>query len=101
MTRMRPFLVAAALATAVLSASPALARGRTCTVDLDEVMLIRKQVIDLVKNNVAVDPGKAAKLARKYGGALTGGETPEFDPEDLKGAFKLKGKPSAAAFPIR
>jgi hypothetical protein len=71
------------------------ARARTCTVELDEVQLLRKEILDLVKSNMQVDAGRAGEVKRKYGDALKGGPV-TIDPNDFKGIFHLKGKPSPA-----
>jgi hypothetical protein len=92
----RTAFAALALGALLVTAAPAIARGRTCTVDLDDVMAIRKEVIDLARNNLHVDKGRAEELRRKYGDALKGGAI-DVDPKDFKGVFSMKGKPSAAA----
>ena len=87
------YLAVAALLSAACLAGPA--QAKTCTVDLDEVQLIRKQVLDLVKGSVKVDADKAGAVKRKYGDVLKGGSVP-LDPNDFKGLFSMKGKPSPA-----
>ena len=79
----------------VLSAAclPETVHARTCTVDLDEVQLIRKEILDLVKGGVRVDADKAGAVKRKYGDVLKGGSV-AVDPNDFKGLFSMKGKPS-------
>jgi hypothetical protein len=69
--------------------------ARSCTVDVDELMLIRKEVLDIVKGNVGIDAERADAAKRKYGDALKGGAI-TVDPNDFKGIFSLKGKPSPA-----
>jgi hypothetical protein len=92
--------VRSAMAVAMLAAwlSPlamSSAFARSCTVDLDELMLIRKQVLDIVKSNIGIDAERAGAVKRKYGDALKGGPL-TVDPNDFKGIVSLKGKPSPA-----
>ena len=92
--RIRP----AALAVASFAALVALDGGayaRSCTVDLDDVELIRKEILDLVKSNMHVDADRAGAVKRKYGDVLKGGSV-EVDPNDFKGLLSMKGKPSPA-----
>jgi hypothetical protein len=71
------------------------AQAKTCTVDLDEVQVLRKEILDIVKSNMHVDKDRAAAAKRKLGDALKGGEV-AVDPNDFKGIVSLKGKPSPA-----
>jgi hypothetical protein len=71
------------------------AQAKTCTVDLDEVQVLRKEILDIVKSNMHVDKDRAAAAKRKLGDALKGGEV-TVDPNDFKGIVSLKGKPSPA-----
>ncbi|MFI5011845.1 MAG: hypothetical protein ACHQAY_05825 [Hyphomicrobiales bacterium] len=71
------------------------AKARSCTVDLDEVQLIRKEILDLVKSNMRVDADRAGAVKRKYGDALKGGPI-NLDPSDFKGILSFKGKLSPA-----
>jgi hypothetical protein len=71
------------------------AQAKTCTVDLDEVQVLRKEILDIVKSNMHVDKDRAAAAKRKLSDALKGGEV-TVDPNDLKGIVSLKGKPSPA-----
>ncbi|MBV8764418.1 MAG: hypothetical protein JO137_09940 [Hyphomicrobiales bacterium] len=85
---------------ALLGAGPlALALGsaqaKTCSVDLDEVQTLRKEILDIAKSNLHVDKDRAAAAKRKLGDALNGGQV-SVDPTDLKGIISLKGKPSPA-----
>jgi hypothetical protein len=82
-----------ALWLAPVGISPALARS--CTVDVDELVLIRKEVLDIVKSNLSIDANRANTVKRKYGDALKGGPV-TVDPNDFKGVISLKGKPSPA-----
>ena len=82
-----------ALWLTLVATAPALARS--CTVDVDELMLIRKEVLDIVKSNLSVDADRANAVKRKYGDALKGGPV-TVDPNDFKGVISLKGKPSPA-----
>jgi hypothetical protein len=72
-----------------------LAYARTCTVDLDDVQLIRKEILDIVKGNIRLDAERAGAVKRKYGDALKGAPV-VIDPNDFKGILSLKGKPSPA-----
>ncbi|SDR31869.1 hypothetical protein SAMN05444161_2772 [Rhizobiales bacterium GAS191] len=88
----------AAIAVGVLLAlglATGAAQARSCTVDLDEVQLIRKEILDLVKSNIQLDANRAGEVRRKYGDALKGGPV-TVDPNDFKGILNLKGKPSPA-----
>jgi hypothetical protein len=90
--------LAAAFAVSALLASAALggaAYARTCTVDLDDVQLIRKEILDLVKSNMHLDADRAGAVKRKYGDLLKGGSV-DLDPNDFKGILSMKGKPSPA-----
>jgi hypothetical protein len=87
------FAGAALLAAALCLAGSA--QAKTCTVDLDEVRLLRKEILELVKTNAHIDADRAAAVKRKYGDALKGG-TVTVDPNDFKGIVSLKGKPSPA-----
>ena len=94
----RPRRIAAGLAVGAqlaLAISSGPAAARSCTVDLDEVQLIRKEILDLVKSNMQVDANRASDVKRKYGDALKGGSV-TVDPKDFKGILNLKGKPSPA-----
>jgi hypothetical protein len=92
----RGALIALAMATLLTPAFvDGAANARSCTVDLDEVQLIRKEIMDLVKSNVRIDADRAGAVKRKYGDALKGGPV-TFDPSDFKGILSLKGKPSPA-----
>jgi hypothetical protein len=71
------------------------AQAKTCTIDLDEVQVLRKEILDIVKSNMHVDKDRAAAAKRKLGDALKGGEV-TVDPNDFKGILSLKGKPSPA-----
>jgi hypothetical protein len=71
------------------------AQAKTCSVDLDEVQLLRKEILDLVKSNMRVDKERADAAKRKLGDALKGGPV-TVDPNDFKGILSLKGKPSPA-----
>jgi hypothetical protein len=88
---MKHHLAASLVLAGVFLAGPV--HAKTCTVDLDDVQLIRKEILDLVKGSAHVDADNAVK--RKYGDLLKGGSAP-FDPNDLKGLFSMKGKPSPA-----
>jgi hypothetical protein len=88
------FLTLAASASLSLSLAGS-AHARTCTVDLDDVELIRKEVLDLVKSNVHIDADRAGAVKRKYGDVLKGGSV-AIDPNDFKGLLSLKNKPSPA-----
>jgi len=90
---MKHHLAAAALLLGACLAGPA--QAKTCTVNLDEVQLIRKEILDLVKGSVRLDGDKAGTVKRKYGDVLKGGSV-ELDPNDFKGLFSMKGKPSPA-----
>jgi hypothetical protein len=70
-------------------------QARTCTVDLDEIQVLRKEILDIAKSNVHVDKDRAAAAKRKLGDALNSGQV-TVDPNDLKGIISLKGKPSSA-----
>jgi hypothetical protein len=72
------------------------AHARTCTVDLDDIQLIRKEILDLVKSNMHLDSDRVGAVKRKYGDVLKGGSV-AVDPNDFKGLLSLKGKPSPAA----
>jgi hypothetical protein len=69
------------------------AQAKTCTVDLDEVLALRKEILDIAKSNVHVDKDRAAAAKRKLGDALNGGQV-SVDANDLKGIVSLKAKPS-------
>ncbi|MBW0004030.1 MAG: hypothetical protein JO216_11125 [Hyphomicrobiales bacterium] len=71
------------------------AQAKTCSVDLDEVQTLRKEILDIAKSNLHVDKDRAAAAKRKLGDALNGGQV-SVDPNDLKGIISLKGKPSPA-----
>jgi hypothetical protein len=71
------------------------AQARTCTVDLDDVELIRKEVLDILKSNVHLDADRAGAVKRKYGDILKGGSV-AVDPNDFKGLLSMKSKPSPA-----
>ncbi|MBV9567865.1 MAG: hypothetical protein JO172_06975 [Hyphomicrobiales bacterium] len=73
----------------------AAAQAKTCTVDLDEVQVLRKEILDIAKSNMHIDKDRAAAAKRKLGDALNGGSV-SVDPNDLKGILSLKGKPSPA-----
>jgi hypothetical protein len=88
-------LAGAAFLTAGLVLFGGSAQAKTCTVDLDEIQLLRKEILDLVKSNAHVDADRATAVKRKYGDALKGG-TVTVDPNDFKGILSLKGKPSPA-----
>jgi len=87
----------AAFAAAMLSVAVpgGKAYARTCTVDLDDVQAIRKEILDLVKGNMHLDANRAGAVKRKYGGLLKGGSV-AIDPNDFKGILQLKGRPSPA-----
>ena len=70
------------------------ARAKTCTVDLDEIQILRKEILDIARSNVHVDKDRAAAAKRKLGDVLNGGGA--VDPNDFKGILSLKGKPSPA-----
>jgi hypothetical protein len=91
-TRLKRGFVGAAFFGLALGSS---AQAKTCTVDLDEVQVLRKEILDIVKSNMHVDRDRAAAAKRKLGDALKGGEV-RVDPNDLKGIVSLKGKPSPA-----
>jgi len=82
-----------ALWLAPVAVAPVLARS--CSVDVDQLTLIRKEVLDIVKSNLSVDADRANAVKRKYGDALKGGPV-TVDPNDFKGVISLKGKPSPA-----
>ncbi|MBV8963708.1 MAG: hypothetical protein JO068_08035 [Hyphomicrobiales bacterium] len=73
----------------------AAAQAKTCTVDLDEIQILRKEILDVVKSNMHIDKDRAAAAKRKLGDALNGGSV-TVDPNDFKGILSLKGKPSPA-----
>jgi hypothetical protein len=87
--------VVATLALLAPAFAMSAAAARTCAVDLDEVQLIRKEILDLVKSNIRLDAERAGTVKRKYGDALKGGPV-TVDPNDFKGILSLKGKPSPA-----
>src|SRR6516164_8199007 len=89
--RRKHHLAATALLLGACLAGPA--HAKTCAVDLDEVQLIRKEILDLVKGSVRVDADKAGAVKHKYGDVLKGGSV-ALDPNDFKGLFSMKGKPS-------
>ena len=87
--RRKHHLAATALLLGACLAGPA--HAKTCAVDLDEVQLIRKEILDLVKGNAHLDADKAGAVKRKYGDILKGGSA-SVDPNDFKGLFSMKGK---------
>jgi hypothetical protein len=87
--------LAALVAMSAFAALGGVAYARTCTVDLDEVQAIRKEILDLAKSNMHLDADRAGAVKRKYGGALKGGPV-EVDPNDFKGILSFKSKPSPA-----
>ena len=91
-TPVKRALLGAGLLASALGGS---AQAKTCTVDLDEVQALRKEILDIAKSNVHVDKDRAAAAKRKLGDALNGGQV-SVDPSDLKGIISLKGKPSPA-----
>jgi hypothetical protein len=71
------------------------AHAKSCMVDLDEVQLIRKEILDLVKGNAHLDADRAGAVKRKYGDVLKGGSV-ALDPNDFNGLLSFKGKLSPA-----
>ena len=88
----RSVMAGAALALCLVASD---VQARSCSVDLDEVQALRSEILDLVKNDMHVDAGRAGDVKRKYGDALKGGPV-TIDPNDFKGILTLKGKPSPA-----
>jgi hypothetical protein len=73
------------------------AQARTCAVEVEELREIRRLALDLVGQNVKIEPGRAAAAQKKVMQALQNGGSISIDPADLKGIVSLKGKPSKAA----
>ena len=73
------------------------AQARTCAVEVEELREIRRLALDLVGQNLKIDPGRAATAQKKVMQALQNGGSISIDPADLKGVLSLKGKPSKAA----
>jgi len=75
------------------------AQARTCAVEVEELREIRRLALDLVGQNLKIEPGRAAAAQKKVMQALQNGGSISIDPADLKGIVSLKGKPSKA--PVR
>jgi hypothetical protein len=88
----RVLLAAAAVILAITTA-----QARTCTVEVDDLQQIKAGAIALVAQNVTVDTDKAARAERKIRQALQGGGAISIDPNEFKGAVRMKGTPSKAA----
>ena len=73
------------------------AQARTCAVEVEELREIRRLALELVGQNVKIEPGRAAAAQKKVMQALQNGGSISIDPADLKGVVSLKGKPSKAA----
>jgi hypothetical protein len=91
--RMAPML----LATAAVVLAATAAQARTCTVEVEDLQQIKVGAIALVAQNVTVDGDKAARAERKIRQALQGGGPISIDPNEFKGAVRMKGTPSKAA----
>jgi hypothetical protein len=91
--RMAPML----LATAAVVLAATAAQARTCTVEVEDLQQIKVGAIALVAQNVTVDSDKAARAERKIRQALQGGGPVSIDPNEFKGAVRMKGTPSKAA----
>ena len=91
--RMGPML----LATAAVVLAATAAQARTCTVEVEDLQQIKVGAMALVAQNVTVDSDKAARAERKIRQALQGGGPVSIDPNEFKGAVRMKGTPSKAA----
>ena len=85
-----------ALVAGALALGATAAQARTCTVEVEDLQQIKAGVTALVAQNVTVDPDKAARAERKIRQALQGGSI-SIDPNEFKGAVRMKGTPSKAA----
>ncbi len=73
------------------------AQARTCAVEVEDLQQIKAGVTALVSQNVTVDPDKAARAERRIRQALQGGGPITINPNELKGAVRMKGTPSKTA----
>jgi hypothetical protein len=89
--------IAAAAVAGSLVGLASTAQARTCAVEVEELREIRRLALDLVGQNVRIEPGRAAAAQKKVMQALQNGGSISIDPADLKGIVSLKGKPSKAA----
>jgi hypothetical protein len=86
-----------ALAAASLALAPTAAQARTCAVEVEDLQQIKAGVTALLSQNVTVDRDKAKAAERQLRQALQGGGPINIDPNELKGAVRMKGTPSKAA----
>ena len=92
---MRIARISLAAAAAILAVSAA--QARTCTVEVEDLQQIKAGAMALVAQNVSLDGDKAARAERKIRQALQGGGPISIDPNEFKGAVRMKGTPSKAA----
>ena len=85
------------LATAAVVLAATAAQARTCTVEVEDLQQIKAGAMALVAQNVTIDGDKAARAERKIRQALQGGGAISIDPNEFKGAVRMKGTPSKAA----
>jgi hypothetical protein len=84
-----------ALAFGLLAATTA--QARTCAVEVEDLQQIKAGVTAILAQNVTVDRDKAKAAERQIRQALQGGGSVSIDPNEFKGAVRMKGTPSKAA----
>ena len=82
-----------ALAAAALAAASASAQARTCAIEVEELQQIQRLALDLAKQNLKFDAGRAKAAQRKVMQAYEDTGAITIDPNALKGIVRLKGKP--------
>jgi len=82
-----------ALAAASLAAASASAQARTCAIEVEELQQIQRLALDLAKQNLKFDAGRAKAAQRKVMQAYEDTGAITIDPNALKGIVRLKGTP--------
>jgi hypothetical protein len=69
------------------------AQARTCAIEVEELQQIQRLALDLAKQNLKFDAGRAKAAQRKVMQAYEDTGAITIDPNALKGIVRLKGKP--------
>src|SRR4051794_12912234 len=82
-----------ALALVIACFGPTVAQARSCAIEVEELQQIQRLALDLAKQNLKFDAGRAKAAQRKVMQAYEDTGAITIDPNALKGIVRLRGKP--------
>src|SRR3954467_6665913 len=82
-----------AVLSAVLGFVATSAQARTCAIEVEELQQIQRLALDLAKQNLKIDAGRAKAAQRKVMQAYEDTGTITIDPTALKATVQRKARP--------